>query len=80
MGLASKYGCNDSKSLRKNNNDSVLKAKLSLNWTSLHKVLTVEPCFSDKVPDKKKLAPELLYVDCSSNMPRFDSERRVSVA
>ena len=57
----------------------VLKAKLSLNWTSLYKVLTAGPCTPADDPAGSPLGAKLLYLDLPSDMRGADAHRRVSV-
>ena len=58
---------------------SVLKAKLSLNWTAPYKVLAVGLCTLANTPDGSPLGDKLLYFDLPSDMPGADACRRVSV-
>ena len=55
----------------------VLKAKLSLNWTSPYNVLTVGPCTLADTPDGSPWGAKLLYLDPPSDMPSADARRRV---
>ena len=55
----------------------VLKAKLSLNWTSPYEVLEVGPCTPAETPDGSRLGVKLLYLDLPSDMPGADARRRV---
>ena len=55
----------------------VLKAKLSLNWTSPYEVLEVGPCTPAETPDGSRLGVKLLYLDLPSDMPGAESQRGV---
>ena len=57
----------------------VRKAKLSINWTGLYKVLAVGPCTPPDARGGSPLGDKLLYLDPPSNMPCADARRRVSV-
>ena len=57
----------------------VLKAKLSLKWTSPYKVLADGLCSSADSPDGSPLGAKLLFLDLPSDMPGADAHRRVSV-
>ena len=59
---------------------SVLKEKLSLNWTGPFKILAVGPSPSDLTPDGRPLAAQLLYLDLPNAMPGPDAHWWVSVA
>ena len=50
--------------------DKVVKAKVSLHWTSPCKVLAVAPCSSGDTPDGSPLGAKLLYSDLPSDIPR----------
>ena len=57
----------------------VLKAKLSLNWTGLYKVLAVGPCTPADTSDGSPLGAKLLHFDLPPDTPGADARRRVSV-
>ena len=56
---------------------TVLKVKLSLNWTGPFKILGVGPAAS--APDNRPLASKVLYLDLPSDMPGADAKPRVTV-
>ena len=58
---------------------SVLKAKLSLNWTAPYKVHAVGPRAPADTPDGSPLGAKLLYLDLPSEMPGADTRWCVSV-
>ena len=57
----------------------VLKADLSLKWTSPYKVLAVDLCTPADASDGSPLGAKLLYLELPSDMPGADARRRVSV-
>ena len=56
---------------------TVLKVKLSLNWTGPFKILEVGPAAS--APDKRRLADKVLYLNLPSDMPGASAKPRVTV-
>lgn len=56
---------------------TVLKVKLSLNWTGPFKILEVGPAAS--APDKRPLADKVLYLNLPSDMPGASAKPRVTV-
>lgn len=64
---------------KKDKDDKVLKAKLSLNWTGSYKILAVRPAGTAGTPDRRPMATKLLFLDLPGDMPGVDSWRRVPV-
>ena len=64
---------------RKNTDDQVLKAKLSLPWTGPFQILAVGPADAADTPDGRPLGSHLLYLELPSDMPGPESRARVSV-
>ena len=58
---------------------TVLKSKLSLNWTAPYAVFAVGPYNLDDTPDGSPLGSKLLYLDLPSDMPGANAHRHVSV-
>ena len=56
---------------------TVLKVRLSLNWTGPSKILEVGPAAS--APDKRPLADKVLYLNLPSDMPGASAKPRVAV-
>lgn len=56
---------------------TVLRVKLSLNWTGPFKILEVGPAAS--APDKRPLADKVLYLNLPSDMPGASAKPRVTV-
>ena len=59
---------------------TVLKKKLSLNWTGPFKIVVVGASPSDSTPDHRPLATKLLYWHLLNETPGPDAHYRVSVA
>ena len=53
-----------------------LVTKLSLNWTSLYKILVVGPGLG---PDGRPVADKTLYLDLPTDMPGNDQNKRIPV-
>ena len=63
---------------KKGTRATVLKTKLSFNWTDLFKILAVRPAPASAIPDGLPLHDKLLYFDLLSDMPRRDPKHCVS--
>lgn len=63
----------------KDTNGGVLKYKLTLNWTAAYKILAVDPCPTDALPDDRPLVDKLLYLNLPPDVPGPNAKRRLSV-
>ena len=64
---------------KKDTDATILKTKLSSDWSGPFKILDVGPAPASAVPDGRALHGKLLYFYLPSDMPGRDSKRHVSV-